>query len=372
VRTSRRFHQTLLTLALAWGLSLHGAAFGQEVQLILPKDDPIENSEPVSFIAFSPNRKLVATTHGTNLGMLQKPSPGQTVLWDAQTGKRVKAIVALQDGVRSVTFSTDGKTLAVLEGPGIIRLIAVPEGREVHKFQLNDEKRGYYSVAFFPNGEQLAVGIAANIGLPGSEVHVLDIASGKTLRILDGHRASVTSVAVSPDGKLLASGAMDGTARIWDSSSGKSLATLKFPWPKMADLTDKEREEGFDEALFHWVQSVTFSSDGRTLVAAAIGDFEDPKVAGKVGFWEVSTTPPRGSFIDVDPHVQQAVLSPAGKVLMTAGRGSTWLWDAATSKPIKRVWAGSPIAFSPDGTTIAVTVDARTVELRKTPSADRR
>src|ERR1700727_2112159 len=44
---------------------------------------------------------------------------------------------------------------------------------------------------------------------------------------LKGHRGGVTSVAFSPDGKLLASGSADKTIKLWDVATGKKEATMK-------------------------------------------------------------------------------------------------------------------------------------------------
>jgi len=66
------------------------------------------------------------------------------------------------------------------------------------------------SVAFSPDGRLLASG-----SWGGTIIRLWDVASGQLVRTLEGHTSRVHSVAFAPDGHLLASGSGDGTIRLW-------------------------------------------------------------------------------------------------------------------------------------------------------------
>ena len=76
------------------------------------------------------------------------------------------------------------------------------------------------SVAFSPDGTLLASGGADN------SVKLWIAASGRELRTMSEHTGIVSSVAFSPDGKMLASGSQDKTVRLWDVATGRRLHTL--------------------------------------------------------------------------------------------------------------------------------------------------
>ena len=82
-------------------------------------------------------------------------------------------------------------------------------------------------------------------GSDNETVRLWDAATGAALQILEGHSKYVTSVAFSPDGKLVVSGSEDKTVRLWDAATGAAL----------------QRLEGHSS----FVKSVAFSPDGKLL-----------------------------------------------------------------------------------------------------------
>src|SRR5437763_1082760 len=72
-----------------------------------------------------------------------------------------------------------------------------------------------------------AVGTRAVSASLDGTLRVWDLATGKTVPTLKGHTVTVYGVAVTPDGTRAVSAASDETLRMWDLATGKSVATLE-------------------------------------------------------------------------------------------------------------------------------------------------
>jgi hypothetical protein len=297
--------------------------------------DPRPGAEGVNSVAFSPDGKTLATGDWN----------GNIYLWDVSAGTRTGALPDPDvngDGVYSVAFSPDGKTLATGDANGSAYLWNPGTGTRTGVLTCPGSV-SVDSVRFSPDGKTLATGDDVNSCL-------WPVGSGTPTAVLR-RRGNVvdTSVAFSPDGKTLAIGGTDGTTDLWDVGTGTRTAVLTGP---------------VNHAAGDGVNSLAFSPDGKTL---ATGYYN-----GSVYLWDVATGTRAAVLADPgQPAAGDGVTSVAfrsdGKVLATGDyNGSTILWDPATGTRIAvladpdAAYVNS-VAFSPDGRTLATgDVDGRT------------
>src|SRR5262249_59884765 len=92
-------------------------------------------------------------------------------------------------------------------------------GRELHRLVVSRDP--VYGLAVSPDGKTLATG-----GLDRT-IRLWDVTTGKQTRAWEGSVVSVSSVAFSPDGRTLASGNLNGGLRLWDPATGKLVREVK-------------------------------------------------------------------------------------------------------------------------------------------------
>jgi len=314
----------------------------------------------VNAIAVAANGKLVASG-----------SWDKTVrLWDAASGRTLQTLPA--DGVKSVVFAPDGKTLAVAAG-NVIKLWDVASGKE--SGTLSGHADGVNSLAFAPDGKVLASGSS------DKRIKLWDVATGRELRTLAGHADSVSSVAFSADGRQLVSGSNDHSVRLWDAAMGRESRTY-----------------GGHAGLVH---GVAFSRDGNTLASAswdrtirlwdARGTRESRILAGQadavtrlafspngqslaVGFdrhalklWDLGAGGNPRSLAGQGEAVASLAYTADGKTLVSGARNFIKSWDAASARELRTLASYGDdiesVALSPDGTTVAAGSKDKTIRL---------
>jgi len=326
-----------------------------------------KNEGGVAAIAFSANGTRVGS--GSNRG---------AAVWDLATGEKTIVRPNQEEGVTVFPFSAAGVCLP--EGRALthtLRFVDMATGkdvaRSVHEVPTNDiavsqDGRRIATVANdhrmhlwdAQSGARLATLDLGGLGFlvpslclstdgkrvvtgshyPDNKVRLWDWARAEPVAVMPGHRNTVQSVALSPDGTRIASGSMDQTVRLWDGATGNLIATLR--------------------GHSGWVYQVAFSPDGRRLLSAS----QDRSLR----LWDAVT----GDLLAVvrghGNDVLRGAFSPDGRLLASGSQdGTVRLWDVdqLTRRGALRGHSSFvyDVAFSPDGTRVGSAAWDGTVRL---------
>ncbi|HKI35563.1 MAG TPA: serine/threonine-protein kinase [Gemmataceae bacterium] len=140
-------------------------------------------------------------------------------LWDLE-GRRLRSTLAGHGGsIMAIAFAPDGQTLATGDTSGLVRLWDPAGVSERASFR--GDPLAVRALAFTPDGRTLV-----SAGNGDKDVKLWKVATQEQVGTLTGHENVVLTLAVSSDGRLLATGSRDGIVKIWDLSSENLLATL--------------------------------------------------------------------------------------------------------------------------------------------------
>jgi RNA polymerase sigma factor (sigma-70 family) len=264
----------------------------------------------------------------------------------------------------------------------------LPDGALLRLGTVRQRHAGNTTCAVFSRDNKTVI-----VGDMCGHVVVWDVATGKELRRLPPDQRGVYSVALSADGKLLATGSW-GNVHLWNSSTGEAIAewtvtkedfvkqlafapdgkTVALRYEKQGKII--ELWDVISRKKLHTLEGHTgnvttfaFAPNGKTL---ASGGWDDPHVR----IWDVATgkqvrafpvvselqaaTGPSGETRPSPGDVHAVTFSPDGKMLATSGQGSSIrTWDPATGKKLSEFdaaphgFAQRALCYLPDGKRLA-------------------
>jgi WD40 repeat protein/serine/threonine protein kinase len=336
------------------------------------------NKGPVMSIAFSPDGSTLAAGSGWG------DDQGACFIWSL-TNSTYQPLANLGNAV-SLSFSADGKVLAVTTADGF-HLWDATTWKLRGTFKGHMGKLG--GVSLLPDDHSfISCGVDRTVRL---WQWLADDTSNAVSRVIGAHLDAEICLAVARDGSMLATGANDGTVRLWNiaehdpQEDSKVSAEFKYgddggshDLQSLLPLPDRKRvlvvtQDGAEfrdltsgHRLASWPDAAgrgTLSPDGKLL---AIGNKED----GTFRLWEVATekliATVKTEYVKNQNGAPVLAFSPDGRVLASGwgadGGGMRYplirLWDATAGlKAIRTIDTGAAsidaLSFSPDGQTLA-------------------
>jgi WD40 repeat protein/DNA-binding SARP family transcriptional activator len=306
-----------------WDITLAGISEGFALEA---------HQNNVHHFGFTPDGRLLASASRDGTARVWDPNSGDLLVTVADSGSPLRGVAISPDGKYLATGGDDYKAriykLEIEPREARAELLHVLNGH-IQANPVGGLFPGLTAVAFSPDGSKLATG-----GVDGF-AKVWQVESGQELLSVQGHPLGlgITNLAFSPDNRYLATTSDQGIdfeagalAKIWDAASGEELFTF----------------EGHIHSDRIW--GLAFSPDGERIATS-----------GSVAkLWERSSGLEIAELSGHTSIVGGLNFSPDGKYLASASSdGTARLWDATTGGFLQRFSGpGGPlfmVAFSPDG-----------------------
>ncbi|KIK32933.1 hypothetical protein CY34DRAFT_813990 [Suillus luteus UH-Slu-Lm8-n1] len=262
--------------------------------------------------------------------------------------------IKVDNPARAILCLPDGKRIIVRSYDGSFRVRELETGTEIGE-EWEDKDEGVWTMALSPDGKTVASGSR------DGAVKLWNVDTGKVIKTWTGHTDDVTSVSWSPDGGRVVSGSRDGTFGVWDVESEKTIlgpikagenvwAVCYSPDAKMIatglgwgglKIWDANSGELLKTPETIFICScLAWTSDGETLIAG--GSKIDTATWNEVDLCE--------------DYVTIISLSPNERILTTQliSAETVKLWDLKTNQPI-----GTPLHHQKEVTSATFSVDGK-------------
>jgi WD40 repeat protein len=260
---------------------------------------------------------------------------GKVLLWDPGTGTSLVLAHVQEEselpGFRSLSFSPNGERLAACRFISREDSTVIWDVVSGQKLQSLPVTGGVYDVCWNHDGTRLAM-----TSLYRQTLEIWDVTRQKQLRVFAGHSSYVRNCSWSPDDRWVVSSGADGTVRVWDVEPEK-------PRPDFDGHRDTVRE-------------LAWSPDGLQFATAS----DD----GTVRIWDVRSKNELSVFDRHESPVQGVDWNPLDDRLISCDRNGkvlVWEWNGQNDtevikeiSPADGTNSAADVAWSPDGTKIAV------------------
>jgi len=310
-------------------------------------------------VAFSPDGNRIASADGI----------GDVEIW--YNNEEEKIFSVSNNSVLSVCWSPDGNRIATGDDEGHLKVFNVETNEELMDVVAHTD--GVTSVDFSPDGKTIVSGggaFAAGTSYDNT-VKLWNASSGELVYTFKGHTDGITSVSFSSDGKRILSGSRDDTIKIWDAEYHDCLKTFEGHTGDVNDARWSENRDKIlscsdDDTIKIWdvetgdvlhefvddydVMSAAWSKDETVVVSGS--------ERGKLKIWDVESEKLIDERWGHTQYVNSIDASPDKKKLVSGSSDYTVrIWDAETGECLKLLeghtdWVNC-VAWSPDGKYIA-------------------
>jgi WD40 repeat protein/serine/threonine protein kinase/class 3 adenylate cyclase len=209
---------------------------------------------------------------------------------DASTLRVISMLRGSGDVLRGIDFSPDASRVATASADRSLRFWQASTGQVLQT--IRHPEGILYDVHYSPDGSRVVTASLDNT------VDVWDANTGERQRTIMTHTKAVHSATFSPDGKHILSSGSDRAARIFDSSTGEQIAVLDNP-------TD-------------WVHCASYSPDGKRIATS--------DNSGICRVWDAETSRQLGMIQD-GTQMYKVFFSPDGARLVTSNWDTIKVWD---------------------------------------------
>ncbi len=343
-----------------------------------------EGPEPCRAVAWSPDGRWIAAGHGKAI-YLRDATSGETkavlkehkadvcslcfaadgkmlastadspdlsiVLWEVESGKKIGVVAKERVRIFQMAFRPYTKSLGIVDGNGNFKLYptaAVKDAPVKESYTRNlHHVSGAFALAFRPDGGLVFTG-GGDRAIRQTELPDQQAKMDKASSALDttaSHALQVTALAMSSDGRFLASGGKDSIIKLWDMKTGTAIRTFF----------------GHEDEI----SSLAFTADSRTLVSGSHDQ--------RIRVWDISPTDSHITLTDHTGFIWTCAYSPDGKYFATGGADKqVCLYESATNKLLAKIPAHdsavTALTFSPDSNRLYTTGGDRLMRSWEIPS----